>query len=224
MLNNSFFKILFFEIKAVTKNSVDYLTPVLFFIIAVSLFPMAITPLPEQLQAIGPGVIWVSALLASLLSLNSLFRQDQQSGVIDLYLLSPNSLFGLLLSKITAHWLMTGLPLVLIAPILGIFLQLPTSALIALMQSLVLGTPILSLIGAIGVALTIGLANSALLLPLLVLPLFIPVLIFGAASVMAAEQGIAWGGELAILAALLILAVFLAPLAAGSALKIGVEQ
>ncbi len=166
------------------------------------------------------GIIWVAALLATLLSLDKLFRYDALEGFIDQLLLSRHSLMLLLLTKIVAHWLMTGLPLVLLSPLLGLFLNLSDKAIVILFVSLLLGTPILSLVGAIFATLTLSLRNHILLLPLLVLPFYIPVLIFGAGSVVIASAGLACSGQLAILGALLILALSFAPWATAAALEI----
>jgi heme exporter protein B len=195
----------------------------LFFILVVSLFPLGIGPSPQLLATIAPGVIWVAALLATLLSMERLFRSDFEDGALEHLLLSPHSLPLLVLAKVSAHWLVTGLPLLLVSPLLGVLLQLPASAIRALPLTLLLGTPALSLIGAIGVALTVSLRRGGVLLTLLVLPLYVPVLIFGTAAVAAAGAGLPTTGQLALLGALLALALTLAPLATAAGLRIGVD-
>lgn len=156
------------------RHSAEFLNPLLFFVIVVSLFPLALSPDPQLLQNIAPGVIWVAALLATLISLDKLFQTDADEGFLDQLLMSQHSLLILIMARVFSHWLVTGFPLLLLAPLLALFLHLPTSAIPILCLSLLLGTPLLSLIGAIFAALTIRLRSSALLLPLLVLPFYIP--------------------------------------------------
>jgi heme exporter protein B len=168
----------------------------------------------------APGVIWVSALLAVLLSLDRLFRQDYEDGSLDQLMLSPNPLTLLVLAKVLAHWLLTGLPLVIIAPLLGMFMSLPSEAVSALIYSLLLGTPVLSLIGAIGVSLTVAVNRGGVLLSLIILPLYIPVLIFGANTIDVAMSGMSFRGQLYFLGAVLSLALTLAPIATAVALRI----
>ncbi len=186
----------------------------------ISLFPLAISPKPELLATVAPGVLWVAALLAVMLSLDGLFRRDQESGVLDMLLTAPVMPVVPVLAKLLAHWLLTGLPLVLISPLLGHMLQLPDAALGTVMLSLLLGTPALTIVGAIGAALTVGLNRGGILLAVLVLPLYIPVLIFGAGAVSAAAGGANVDGILAILGALLALTISLGPLAVSAGLKI----
>lgn len=197
--------------------------PLLFFILVVSLFPLGISPDTKLLTTLAPGVIWVAALLATLLSLDNMFRSDFDDGALEQMLVSPYPTTLLVLAKIVAHWLVTGLPLLLVAPILGALLALPGAAMRTLMISLALGTPVLSLVGAIGVALTVGLRRGGALLSLLVLPLYVPVLIFGANSVDAAAAGLPVLSQLYFLGALLALAITLAPLAVAAALRISVN-
>lgn len=199
----------------------ELLNPIVFFILIVTLFPIAVSPEPKILQMLAPGIIWVAALLACLLSLDRLFAADAHDGTLEQLLLTPQPLSLLVLAKIAAHWLVTGLPLVLISGILGLLLNLPSPALPYLLASLALGTPLLSLIGAIGAALTVKLRHSGVLLVLLILPLYIPVLIFGASAVTAASTGIVPAGQLAWLAALLVLGISLAPVTIAAALRIG---
>lgn len=197
--------------------------PLLFFIIVASLFPLGVSPEQTKLAMIAPGVIWVAALLAALLSLDSLFRADFEDGTLEQLALSPHSLYSLVLAKVVAHWLVTGLPLLVVAPLLGIMLFIPNEALVTLLVTLALGTPVLSLIGAIGVALTVGLRRGGVLLSLLVLPLYIPVLIFAANAVNAAASGMPVTGQLYLLGALLVLALTLSPFATAAALRVSLN-
>jgi len=201
----------------------DFLTTLFFFVIVVSLFPLGIGPEAETMRLIAPVVFWVAALLASTLALESLFGGDYQDGTLEYFLLSPQPLALLVLAKICAHWLITGLPLVLLSPLLGLQYDLPGETIAVLMLTLLLGTPALSLIGAIGAALTLGLRGGGVLISLLVLPLYIPVLIFGAGAVEATVSGLGGEGHLSLLAAVLIAALVLAPLAASAALRISAE-
>ena len=163
--------------------------PLLFFVIVISLFPLAVGSTPEVLRNIGPGVIWVAALLATLLGLETLFRSDYEDGSLEQIILSPHSNLALVFAKVAAHWLLTGLPLLIISPLLAFMMHMDAPTLKILCLSLLLGTPTLSLIGAVGVALTVSLQRSGLLLTLLVLPLYVPVLIFGANAVHSAANG-----------------------------------
>lgn len=199
----------------------DILNALLFFIIVVSLFPLAIGPDPQQLKLMASGIIWVAALLAMLLSLDRLFREDYQDGTLEHLLLSPHPLSLLVLIKVLTHWLIVGLPLIILSPILGVLLQLPFAAIKILMISLLLGTPTLSLIGAIGAALTVGLRNSNVLLALLILPLLIPILIFGASAVTLNLIGLSSVGSLMWLSVCLILAISLAPVVIAAGLRLG---
>ena len=195
----------------------------LFFIIVVSLFPLAVSPESEKLSIMAAGVIWVAALLATLLSIERIFRSDFDDGTLEQILLSPQPMPILMLAKVTAHWLVTGLPLILVTPLLAMLMHLPMEALGVLMLTLLLGTPVLSLVGAIGVALTIGLRRGGMLLTLLVLPLYTPILIFGANAVQSTMIGLSVSGQLHLMAAILVLALTLAPLAIGAALRISVS-
>ena len=201
----------------------DVLTTLFFFVIVVSLFPLSVGPEMKTLRLIAPGVVWVAALLASMLSLNRLFAADYQDGTLEQMLLAPQPLALIVLGKIVAHWLVSGLPLALMAPILGMQFDLPPEALGILFLALLLGTPILSLIGAIGAALTLGLRGGGVLLSLLVLPLYIPALIFGAGAVTAHIAGISPEGHLSLLGALLILTGLTAPWVTAVALRIAME-
>jgi heme exporter protein B len=197
--------------------------PLLFFLMIVTLFPLGVSPEPALLGRIAPGVIWIAALLAALFSLESLFRSDFDDGALEQMLLSPHPLPVLVLAKVLAHWLVSGLPMLLLAPLLGIFLAMSSSGIAALELTLAVGTPLLSLIGAIGVALTVGLRRGGVLLTLLIMPLYIPVLIFATNAVTAAAAGMPIAGQLYFLASLLVLALSLAPLAIAAALRISVS-
>jgi len=205
------------------RRKSEVLTALFFFIIVVSLFPLGIGPEPALLRKIAPGVLWVAALLATMLGLARLFAPDHADGTLEQMVLSPTPLGLLITGKIVAHWITTGLPLVLLAPVLGIQFDLEASALWVLVVALLLGTPLLSLIGAIGAALTLGVRGGGVLLSLLVLPLYVPALIFGAGAVEAHISGVGAGGHLSLLAALLALAVFFAPWATTAALRIALE-
>jgi heme exporter protein B len=198
----------------------DALNPVLFALLVTALFPFALGPEQTVLARIAPGVIWVAMLLAGLLSLDTLFRSDLDDGSLEQLMLAPHPLSLLVACKILVHWLSTALPLMLAAPLLAAMLYLPAKDLPVLLASLALGTPLLSLIGAVVVALTVGMRRSGMLLALLALPLYVPVLIFGAGSVMAAAQGLPFEGALLLLGAGLAMALVLAPLAAAAALRI----
>ena len=201
----------------------DVLTTLFFFVIVVSLFPLGIGPELETLRQIAPGVFWVAALLASMLALEKLFAGDFDDGTLEQMLLAPEPVFVLVLGKVLAHWLITGLPLVLLSPLLGLQYDLPGETLRVLVLSLLLGTPALSLIGAIGAALTLGLRGGGVLISLLVLPLYIPVLIFGAGAVEANASGLGAAGHLYMMGAILLLALVAAPLATAAALRISAE-
>lgn len=205
------------------RRQTDVLSTLFFFVIVVSLFPLGIGPEPETLRLIAPGVVWVAALLASMLALEQLFAVDHADGTLEQMLLTPYPLALLVLGKVFAHWVVTGLPLVLVAPILGLQYDLSLQALGVLLTSLLLGTPVLSLVGAIGAALTLGLRGGGVLVSLLVLPLTIPVLIFGAGAVEASTSGLGAEGHLSMLSAMLVLALFFAPLATALALRVASE-
>lgn len=194
-----------------------------FFLMVSSLFPLGVGPERETLRTVAPGILWVAALLATLLSLGRLFALDHADGTLEQMLLSPEPLSVIVLGKVVAHWLSTGLPLVLLAPVLALQFDLPWDAIGVLAASLALGTPVLSLLGAIGAALTLGLRGGGVLVALLVLPLYIPVLIFGAGAVQAHTSGQGAAGHLSLLAALLALALFFAPWATTAALRIALE-
>ncbi|WP_211183415.1 heme exporter protein CcmB [Thalassotalea sp. Y01] len=218
--SSAFMLILKRDLTIAFRHRDDIVNPLLFFIIVCSLFPLGIGPASNTLMKIAPGVIWVAALLATLLSLERLFKNDHQDGSLEQMLLSPCPNFILVLAKITAHWLITGLPLIIIAPLLGVLLNLHEQSFIALMLTLLVGTPVLSLLGAIGVALTVGLKKGGVLLSLLVLPLYIPVLIFATNAIDAASMNLPYNGQLAVIAALFFGSLTLAPFAVSAALKV----
>ena len=220
---NPFFTVIRRDLLLAMRRKSEMLTALFFFIIVVSLFPLGIGPEPALLKKIAPGILWVAALLSTMLSLNRLFATDHADGTLEQLVLSPTPLGLLVAGKIAAHWLTSGLPLVLLAPVLGLQFDLDASALWVLIAALLLGTPFLSLIGAIGAALTLGVRGGGVLLSLLVLPLYIPALIFGAGAVEAHISGLGAGGHLSLLAALLALAAFFAPWATTAALRISLE-
>jgi len=205
------------------RRRADVLITLIFFVMVVSLFPLGVGPEPEMLRKMASGVVWVAALLASMLSLGRMFSVDYQDGTLEQMLLVPQSLSVLVLGKILAHWMVSGLPLVLMAPVLGLQFGLPMQSLGVLMLGLLLGTPVLSMIGAVGAALTLGLRGGGVLVSLLVLPLCIPVLIFGSGAVEAAASGMNYASHLSLLAALLVLALVLTPWVTAQALRISME-
>lgn len=221
---NSLISIIYYETKTIIREAHSWLTPLIFFIIVVCLFPFAVGPDPALLSKIAPGIVWVSALLAILISIDKLFRYDAKEGYLDLLLLSPMPLTLLVLSKVVGHWLTHCLPLVCISPLLGFLLHLPGNEVYALTMSLLLGTPVLVLIGAIGAALVVGVRNHGLLLPILIMPLYIPILIFGTCMVTAASLHQPISGYLAIMGAFMLLSLAFAPYLTSIALRIGVNQ
>ncbi|ESE42963.1 MULTISPECIES: heme exporter protein CcmB [Shewanella] len=216
----AFFTLLQRDLKIAIRHRGDIFNPLLFFIMVVTLFPLGIGPEPQMLARIAPGIIWVAALLASMLSLERLFKADFSDGSLEQMLLSPQPLSVLVLAKVLAHWLLTGVPLIIIAPLLAVLLNLDTNSYGALIATLTLGTPVLSLLGAIGVALTVGLRKGGVLLSLLILPLYIPVLIFATSAIDAAGMNLPYDGQLAIIGAMLIGSLTLAPFAIGASLRV----
>jgi heme exporter protein B len=216
----AFTTVLMRDIKIAIRHSGDIFNPLLFFILIVTLFPLGIGPEPKVLTRIAPGIIWVAALLASMLSLERLFKADFNDGSLEQMLLSPQPLPILVLAKVFAHWLLTGVPLILVSPLLAVLLQLESNSYLALIATLSLGTPVLSLMGAIGVALTVGLRKGGVLLSLLILPLYIPVLIFATSAMDAAGMNLPYDGHLAIIGAMLVAALVLAPIAIGASLRV----
>jgi heme exporter protein B len=205
------------------RRRAEMINPLLFFVLVSSLFPLGIGADPVLLQKVGAGVIWVAALLAALLSLDGIFRSDFEDGTLEQFLLSAHPVSILVLAKVCAHWLITGLPLLLVAPLLAMLLNLPATATGTLLITLALGTPVLSLIGAVGVALTVGLRKGGMLLSLLVLPLYVPVLIFAANAVDTAGAGLPVVAHLSLLSALLALSLTLSPVATAAALRISLS-
>ncbi len=202
----------------------DLLNPLMFFLMVASLFPLAVSPDPLFLGQIAPGVIWVGALLATLLSLDLLFKSDFEDGSLEQMLLMPQPTLLMVIVKVFVHWLVAGLPLAFIAPLLGLMLGLPIGGYVPLLATLLLATPILSLLGAIGAGLTVGLRKGGMLMPLLILPLYIPVLIFASSAVQAGVVGNSYVGHMAFLGAYLALTLVVAPVATAAALRISIAR
>jgi heme exporter protein B len=219
----AFYTVVMRDLLLAMRNRSDILTTLFFFIIAISLFPLGVGPELDTLREIAPGVFWVAALLASMLALERLFAIDFADGTLEQMLLTPQPATILVLAKVLAHWLITGVPLVLLSPLLGLQYDMSSAAIQALMVTLLLGTPSLSLIGAIGAALTLGLRGGGVLVSLLVLPLYIPVLIFGAGAVEATVSGLGGAGHISMLGAIFLLSLVLAPLATVAALRVSAE-
>jgi heme exporter protein B len=211
------------DLRLAFRSRAELAVQLLFYVIVVSLFPLATTPERNLLATMGPGVLWVAALLASLLSLPRLFAADHADGTLEQIALSPYPLAALVLGKIVAHWLTTGLPVAALAPLLGLEYAMDADALLVLTAALIIGTPILSLLGAIGAALTLGLRASGSLLALLILPLYVPVLIFGAGAVDAARAGLGADANFSLLGAGLLVAIVGAPFAAAAAVRIALD-
>ncbi|MCF1429150.1 MAG: heme exporter protein CcmB [Shewanella sp.] len=208
------------DLQIAVRHRGDIFNPLLFFVMVVTLFPLGIGPEPQVLTRIAPGIIWVAALLASMLSLERLFKADFSDGSLEQMMLSPQPLSLMVLAKVLAHWLLTGVPLIITAPLLAVLLHLESNSYGALVATLALGTPVLSLLGAIGVALTVGLRKGGVLLSLLILPLYIPVLIFATSAIDAAGMNLPYDGQLAIIGAMLVGSLTLAPLAIGASLRV----
>ena len=211
------------DLKCVSHNLSDAVQPIGFFIIAATLFPLAVAPDPKLLQNIAPGIIWVSALLATLLALDALFKEDFVDGTMDQMTIVADSLYVVAFARIVSHWLVSGLPLTVICLIIAMMLHIPVHSMDALITSLLLGTPILSMVGSIGAALTVGQRYSGMLLTLITLPLYIPVLIFGASCISADLAGLGWAAEAYFLSAMLVLSITLAPFATAAALRINLN-
>jgi len=205
------------------RRRADALSTLFFFVIVVSLFPLGIGPETELLRSIAPGVVWVAALLASMLSLGRLFANDYHDGTLEQLLLTPQPLYLVVLGKVAAQWVTSELPLVVIAPLLGVQFGLSNQTLVVLVVTLLLGTPVLSFIGSVGAALTLGLRSSSVLIAILVLPLYIPVLIFGAGAVEASIAGLSPASHMYLLGAVTVLALIFAPWATAAALRISLE-
>ena len=205
------------------RRRVEALLPLGFFVVAAGLFPIGVGPEPQTLRQIAPGVVWVCALLAAMLSVTQMFASDLQDGSLEQMLLAPQPLLALVVGKVLAHWLSSGLPLVIASPLIGVLLGMPADAITTLAFTLLLGTPILSLLGAVGAALTLGLRSGAALVFLLVLPLTVPALIFGTGAVVAVDSGLSAQAHLSLLGALLIATMLGAPLATAAALRISLD-
>ena len=201
----------------------EIIHPIIFFVMVISLFPLAIGDDKVLLQKIAPAIIWVTALLATMLSLDNLFRSDFEDGSLEQMTLLKTPLSFLVTAKITAHWVITGLPLILITPLLAVLLYMPSELISMLLLTLLLGTPILSLIGAVGIALTVGLRQGGVILSLLIIPLYIPVLIFATLALQNVEQGFSAEAQLAMMLAILVLAITLSPFAIAAALKVSLN-
>ncbi len=206
-----------------SRNIGEFAWPILFFVITVCLYPFAIGPDSQLLVTVSPGIIWVSALLAALFALDRIFKSDYDDGSLEQLILSPYSLSLLVCAKVFAHWVMTGFPLILTALLLGWLMKLPACALQALFLSLLIGTPGLSIAGAIGSALTVGLGRSGLLLTLIVMPIYVPILIFGAGAVRAGLLQLDWSGQIWFLSAIVVFFMTLAPITISSALRISLD-
>lgn len=211
------------DLKLASRRRIDALLPLVFFIVALSLFPLGVGPEPQTLRQIAPGIVWVCALLASMLSVNALFAADLADGSLEQMLLAPQPAVALAAAKSVVHWLLSGLPLILVTPLVGVLFDLSLPALGALIGGLALGTPILSLLGALGAALTLGLRSGGMLLILIVLPLAMPALIFGAGAVGQVEAGLSASGHFSLLGALFIATALGAPWATAAALRISTE-
>ncbi len=220
---NAFITIIHRDLLLVMRRKSEVLTALFFFVVVTSLFPLGIGADAALLRKIAPGVLWVAALLSTLLGLQRMFAADYTDGALEQLILTPQSLVLLVSGKVAAHWLVSGLPLVILAPIIGIQFDLDASSLYVLMASLLLGTPVLSLLGSIGAALTLGVRGGSVLMSLLILPLYIPVLIFGAGAVYANSVGLDITGHFSLLGALLILALAFVPWVSAAALKIAIE-
>ena len=222
-MRGAFFNVLQRDLRIALRRRGDVLNILVFFIVVASLFPLGVGPEPNQLRAMAAGVVWIAALLAALLSLPRLFAADLADGTLEQMLVAPQPLALIVLAKITAHWLTTGLPLALVAPLIGLQYDLPAGTLGVLLASLLIGTPVLSLLGAACAALTLGVRGGGALLGLLVLPLFVPVLVFGAGAVGATLIGINPSAHLSLLGAFLAVSSLLGPWAACAALRVALD-
>ena len=220
---SAFFAIIHRDLLLAMRRKSEVLTALFFFVVVTSLFPLGIGADAALLRKIAPGVIWVAALLSTLLGLQRMFASDYADGSLEQLVLAPQSMVLLVMGKIIAHWIVCGLPLVMIAPLIGIQFDLDASSLYVLMGTLLLGTPVLSLLGSVGAALTLGVRGSSVLMSLLILPLYIPVLIFGAGAVYANSVGLEISGHFSLLGALLILALAFVPWVSSAAVKIAIE-
>ena len=205
------------------RNPSSFLNPLMFFVISISLFPIAISPEAQTLSSIAPGIIWVITMLSVLLSLNSLFHYDYDSGVLEQMVISHHSLPLILLAKTLAHWMLSGLPIIILSPFLGMALFINTEDIYILILTLIIATPCLSLIGSIGASLVVGIKNSGMLLSLLILPLFIPILIFATSAVSQSQSNLPIDGQLYFLGFILILSLLITPFLSALSLKISLE-
>ena len=222
-MSSAFLALLRRDLLLAFRRRTELLFPVIFLLVVISLFPLGIGPSPQLLARIAPGVIWIAALLATVISLDALFRSDFEDGTLEQFVISGHPLTLIALAKIVAHWLVAGLPIVLLSPLLALWMNLPMESLSVMVVTLALGTPILSLIGSIGVGLTISLKRGGQLLSLLVFPLYVPILIIATAAVMASSDSLPYTQFLGLLVAGLITSVTLAPFAAAAALKISLS-
>lgn len=220
---NRLFEIIRRDLRLALRQGSDSVMVVTFFVLTVILFPFGIGPEANILERVSPGVLWVTALLASMLSLDRLFQADYEDGSLELLALTPTALEVLVIGKVIAHWLTTGLPLMIAAPVLAVLLHMNGEGFLSLLVTMLLGTPSLSLIGAMGAALVLGARRGGVLLSLLVLPLYIPVLIFGVGAIDAAVQGLEQSAQLLVMGGILLAALPLAPLAASAALRQALE-
>jgi heme exporter protein B len=205
------------------RNPSSFLNPLLFFVISISLFPIAISPESQTLSNIAPGIIWVTVMLSALLSLNTLFHFDYENGILEQMVISHHSLALILLAKTTAHWILTGLPIILLSPLVGTVLFLDYESILILMLTLLIATPCLSLIGTIGASLIVGIKNSGMLLSLLVLPLYVPILIFGTSAVSQTQFNLPINGQIYFLSFMLVLSLITAPFISAYSLRISIE-
>ena len=220
---NIFIKTLKRDLKMALRNPSSFLNPLLFFVISISLFPIAISPESQTLSNIAPGIIWVTVMLSALLSLNTLFHFDYENGILEQMVISHHSLALILLAKTTAHWILTGLPIILLSPLVGTVLFLDYESILILMLTLLIATPCLSLIGAIGASLIVGIKNSGMLLSLLVLPLYVPILIFGTSAVSQTQFNLPINGQIYFLSFMLVLSLITAPFISAFSLRISIE-
>lgn len=211
------------ELRLLARQKADWLNPVLFFIIVLTLFPLGVGPEPNLLRQMAPGIVWIAALLSVLLAAERLFKDDYRNGVVEQLVAARQPVMAFVLAKTLTNWLSTGLPLVLLSPLVALLLGLSSPSLLAMLLTLVLGTPLLSLLSVLGAALTLSADKGGILLALLILPLYIPLLIFASAAMEAASMGLSYHGQLAIILAMLLFSLALVPFAVASALKINVS-
>lgn len=211
------------DLKMALRNPSSFLNPLMFFVISISLFPIAISPEAQTLSSIAPGIIWVITMLSVLLSLNSLFHYDYDSGILEQMVIFHHSLPLILLAKTLAHWMLSGLPIIILSPFLGMALFINTEGIYILVLTLIIATPCLSLIGSIGASLVVGIKNSGMLLSLLILPLFIPILIFATSAVSQSQSNLPIDGQLYFLGFILILSLLITPFLSALSLKISLE-